>query len=87
MPLKMEQLMILGALIVFIGFIVIFTGIFLSLFNGSKEVGSKAKVAVGGFIGPLPFGFGNDKNLILLAMILSIALSLFWLIFVFKIAK
>ena len=79
MPFKMEQLITLGILLIIIGFIVVFFG----LIKGSKESTSSTKtgVAGGGFIGPIPFGFGNDKNLVWLVTILSIVLILLWLFF------
>ena len=78
MPLKMEQLISLGVLLVFIGFIVIFIGTFMAAKEGTT---SKSKVAVGGFIGPIPFGFGNDKNLVWFVTILSLVLFLVWVFF------
>ena len=83
MPLKMEQMINLGILIVLIGLIIVFFGIFMRANEGT----SKTKVAVGGFIGPIPFGFGNDKNLVWFATILSLALFLFWLFLNFRVAK
>ena len=83
MPLKMEQLITLGILLIFIGFAIVFIGSFMSL----KDVNSKTKVAVGGFIGPIPFGFGNDKNLVWFVTILSLVLFLFWFFFSFRIVK
>ena len=73
----------LGMAIILIGFVIVFFGIFI----GSKETNSKTKVAVGGFIGPVPFGFGNDKNLVWFAAILSLVVLLIWIIFRFKFAK
>ena len=75
MVFKMEQLMGIGTLLIIIGFIAIFIG---SL-NASKD--SKTKVAVGGFIGFIPFGFGNDKNLVWLATIISVVMVVLWFIF------
>lgn len=77
MPSKMEQLISLGVLLIIIGFIIVFFGVF----KGSKESASGAKVAVGGFIGPIPFGFGNDKNLVWFMTILSLVIFLIWLVF------
>lgn len=78
MPLKTQNLIVFGILLIIIGFIMVFFG----MLSGSKD--SKTKVAVGGFIGPIPFGFGNDKNLVLFAIILSIAIFLIWLLFSLK---
>ena len=86
MPFKMEQLISLGILMIFIGFAIVIIGTFLSA-SGPKEAGSGAKAAVGGFIGPIPFGFGNDKNLVWFVTILSAALLLFWLFASFRIPK
>lgn len=79
MPLKMQNLIGLGILLIIIGFIIVFFG----MLSGSKD-SSKTKVAVGGFIGPIPFGFGNDKNLVWFVAILSLALFLAWLFFSFR---
>ena len=79
----MEQLISLGILLIFIGFVIVFIGSFMS----SKDTNSKTKVAVGGFIGPIPFGFGNDKNLVWFVTIISLVLFLFWLLFSFRIVK
>lgn len=83
MAFKMEQLISLGITIMIVGFIIVFFGALI----GSKETTSKTKVAVGGFIGPIPFGFGNDKNLIWFVTILSLVLFLVWLLFSFRIWK
>ena len=77
MPFKMEQLISIGILLIIIGFIVVFFG----LLKGTKESNSSTKVAVGGFIGPIPFGFGNDKNLVWFVAILSLVIFLVWLFF------
>ena len=83
MSFKMDQLIGLGTIIIIIGFIIVFLGVFM----GAKESNSKTKVAVGGFIGPIPFGFGNDKNLVWFVMVLSLILFLVWLFFNFRIAR
>ncbi len=80
---KMEQLIRVGILLIIIGFIAVFFG----LLKGSKESTSSTKVAVGGFIGPIPFGFGNDKNFVWFVTILSLVLFLVWVFFSFKFAK
>ena len=54
MPLKMEQFIALGVFLIIIGIIIVFLG---TLF-GAKQGNSSTKVAVLGFIGPIPFGFG-----------------------------
>ena len=79
---KKMQLVNIGILVIFVGFILVFLG----LLNSSKE-SSNTKVAVGGFIGFIPFGFGNDKNLMWFVTILSAAIFLFFLFFSFRIGK
>ena len=83
MPLKMEQFIALGVLLIIIGFLIVFFGMFF----GAKEGASNTKIAVGGFIGFIPFGFGNDKNLVWFVTILSLVLFLVWVFFSFRIWK
>jgi uncharacterized membrane protein len=49
-----------GIIVVFIGIILVIVG---ALTQASKTK-AETKVAVGGFIGPIPFGFANDKMLL-----------------------
>ena len=58
------NLVSIGMILIFIGFILVFIGALTALPKGDT------KVAVGGFIGPIPFGFGNDKNLVWFVTIL-----------------
>ena len=51
-----QQLILLGILIIFIGFIVVFIG--------ALSQKAETKIAVGCFIGFIPFGFANDKRLL-----------------------
>ena len=83
MSFKMEQLITIGMLVIVIGFIIVFLGIL----KGAKETSSKSKVAVGGFIGFIPFGLGNDKKLVWFVTILSLVVFLIWLFFTFRIWK
>ena len=39
------------------------------------------KVAVVGFIGPFPIGFGNDKNLLMTALIIGMILLAFFMVY------
>ena len=68
----MSLLVQFGIVLIFIGFIVIFVGL-------SQNSSSNTKVAVGGFIGFIPFGFGNDKNMVYFSVIVSVALFLLFL--------
>ncbi len=62
----------LGIMLVFIGFILLFIG---SMGKGDVKVG------VGGFIGPIPFGWANDpemmKWIIGLTAVIAIVFALF----------
>ncbi|MBI2655174.1 DUF131 domain-containing protein [Candidatus Woesearchaeota archaeon] len=76
--MKMEQLINLGAILILAGFIMVFIG----MLQAAKE--SKTKVAVGGFIGFIPFGFGNDKDMVWFVTVLSAVLFIIWAIFRIK---
>ena len=78
--MKMDQLINFGVIVILVGFIIVFIG----MFQAAKEPSSKTKVAVGGFIGFIPFGFGNDKNMVWFAAILSVVLLVIWIIFRIK---
>lgn len=68
-----QNLISLGVLIVFFGIILIFIG----ALSGAKS--GETKVAFVGLIGPIPFGFGNDKRLVFIGLGITVALALFWL--------
>ncbi|MBI2547937.1 DUF131 domain-containing protein [Candidatus Woesearchaeota archaeon] len=75
----MERLVTLGIILIFLGMIFVFVGSFAQLKTGSQE--GNSKIAVGGFIGPIPFGFGNDKTLLTIVLVVSAILFIFWIIF------
>ena len=77
----MQHLVSLGSVLIFIGFLIVAIG----LLSGSKD--PNTKVAVGGFIGFIPFGFGNDKKLVWFVTALSVMVFLFWLLFSLRIFK
>jgi len=79
----MEQLISIGVIMILIGFVIVFLGTFMA----AKETTSKTKVAVGGFIGPIPFGFGNDKNFVWFVTILSLVVFVLWIVFSFKFGR
>ncbi|MBI2659518.1 DUF131 domain-containing protein, partial [Candidatus Woesearchaeota archaeon] len=76
------QLITLGVVLIVLGLVIVFFGIL----KGSKD-STSTKVAVGGFIGPIPFGFGNDKSFVWFVTILSLAVFLIWLLFSFKFVR
>lgn len=63
------QLLQIGILLVFVGVLVIFIS-FLTAAAKEKEKGS-FKFSVVGFLGFIPFGFGNDKRLMMLTLIIA----------------
>ena len=69
-----QNLLSIGILVVFIGFILIFIG---SLTDKTGE----SKVAFVGLQGPIPFGFGNDKRLFLVTFGIAVALMIGWILF------
>jgi uncharacterized membrane protein len=69
--MKMD-LAVLGVIVIFIGMLMVFIGVFSAANSGN------AKVAVGGFIGFIPFGFANDRRMLWLVVGISFfALALF----------
>ncbi len=71
MGLKLVEI---GLVLILIGFALVFVG---SVIGGT---GKGIKVAVGGFLGPIPFGFGNDPQMAKLALGISIAMLLIFLV-------
>ena len=71
---KMTQhhfsLLQLGVLLAFVGIIAIFISLITA---AAKEKGEKGnfKFSVVGFLGFIPFGFGNDKKLMMLTLIIA----------------
>ncbi len=63
-----------GFFVILIGFILVFFGALSS--SNTKDT----KVAVGGFIGFIPFGFANDKRMMwVLVAFMAIALAFFFI--------
>jgi uncharacterized membrane protein len=69
---NMENLIIIGLVLLFVGIILIVVG----SFSSTKNV----KFGFGGFIGPIPFGFANDPRLLWIVIIVTIVLLI---VFVF----
>ncbi|MBI4020289.1 MAG: DUF131 domain-containing protein [Candidatus Aenigmarchaeota archaeon] len=61
-----EYLITLGIAAVFLGLILIMIGAMAS----SKE--SNVHVGVGGFIGPIPFGFANSREMLYVVMAIAV---------------
>ncbi|MCD6215482.1 MAG: hypothetical protein J7J92_00195 [Candidatus Aenigmarchaeota archaeon] len=63
-----------------IGILFILVGIFI-LIVSSLHTG-EAKLAVGGFIGPIPFGWANDPKMLKWIIFLSTAALIIFIIFI-----
>ena len=64
-----ENLVLVGFAVVFIGIIIIVIASLL----GAKESGTKVNVGIGGFIGIIPFGFANSKEMLYLTIAITLA--------------
>lgn len=67
-----------------IGIAMILLGFFL-VFVGSLTGKGDSKVAVGGIIGFIPFGFGNDPQLVKIAIIISAVLAIIFILAALKV--
>lgn len=67
--------------LVLIGFVIILIGILFILIGSLTTSKTSVKYAFGGFIGPIPFGFFNDKKIFYILIGLMV---LFLVLFFFK---
>ena len=67
-----QEFIALGIFLIFVGFILVFIG----ALGEAKET----KFAVGGFVGPFPFGFASDPGM--LRIILAISVGMFLLLLI-----
>ena len=73
--LNANNLIIVSIMLIFIGIILL---AFALIARGAS---GKARVAVGGFIGPFVFGFGNDPRMVRFAVIISLVAIIIFTIF------
>lgn len=66
--MKMEYLMSIGLILLFIGFIFIIISSFSSTIKGDTEVKSAGLI----FIGPIPIGWASDKKMFYILIALAI---------------
>jgi len=64
----------IGIFLIFVGILFVIIGSFFQAKTG------ETKVAVGGFIGPFPFGFANDKQMMWAVIAISAILLILWII-------
>lgn len=79
--MKPLNLIPIGVAVVIVGILTIFIGTLLAARGGKADTEAGAKVAVGGFIGPILFGFGNDKTLLYAVIALSVVALLAFALF------
>ncbi|MBI2140248.1 DUF131 domain-containing protein [Candidatus Woesearchaeota archaeon] len=78
----------IGLLVMAIGFLIVLIGSIYQLFrgmersdgNGEKSHSSNVKFSFIGFIGPFPFGFGNDKKFFVFTLFMALAIGLVFLV-------
>jgi uncharacterized membrane protein len=70
-----QQLVSLGIIVILIGFALVFIG----ALTGAQK--GESKVAVGGFIGFIPFGFANDKRMLWALLAIMAVFTVFWVFF------
>ncbi len=67
-----------------IGIILIFMGMILVIISSLLSAGKgEVKVAVGGFIGPIPFGWANDPRMLKWIIIISVVIAIVFLVMMF----
>ena len=69
-----SPLLIIGLVLLLVGFLFII----LSAFTGSGK--SDLKIAAGGFIGPIPFGFFSSPQMFWVWVVMIVAFLLVWFI-------
>ncbi|MBU0461145.1 MAG: DUF131 domain-containing protein [Nanoarchaeota archaeon] len=75
----MESMILIGIFLIFIGFALVATGTILGA--GTKETkGTNVKVAAGGFIGPIPFGFASDKQMFYILVGFMMFVMIMWVV-------
>ncbi len=76
-----------AGVLVIAGIIVIFVGIILILIGTAlQSTSNKEEVHTGGviLIGPIPIIFGNDRGLIIGAMIFAIIIIVLWYLLIYR---
>lgn len=75
-----EKMLLIAIFIIVIGIILlVIASLWLSL-NQSKTEKSNVNIAIGGFIGPIPFGFFSSKKAFWMWLALSIVVAVFLII-------
>ena len=72
-----QEIIFAGVVLIFLGFLLVLIGSLLACGRG------ETKVAVGGFIGPIPFGWANDPRMLKWVMIVSVIVVIAFLLVMF----
>lgn len=70
--------------LILIGFIVIFIGILILIVGSILSAKTDAKVGFGGFIGPIPFGWANDPQILKIILIVTAIIAVIFFVLVLK---
>jgi uncharacterized membrane protein len=73
----MRWILVLGIGLIFLGLILVLIS---SMKTAAEEKEWKTTMAVGGLIGPIPFGFGNDQGWVKFTVILAAVIFVFWIV-------
>ena len=74
------MLVITGIIVIFIGIILVIIGTALQSTSQNEEVHTGGVI----LIGPIPIIFGNDKSLIVGAMIFAIVIIILWYLLIYR---
>ena len=74
--MNQPQVIGLGIIIILLGAIIIFSSMF---FANKGDTKTESKFAIGGLIGPVPFGFGNDKKMVIFSIAITIIFAAIFL--------
>jgi len=72
------ELVLIGVVLILIGFVLVFLGAATQAGQAKGEVRG-AGVAL---IGPVPIGFGTDRDALMAVLVLAIVISLIWMFLV-----
>jgi len=75
----MRMSLLLVCLGIVVGFLFILLGMLLGIHEGKGK--AEVKYAVGGVLGFIPFGFANDKKLLIAVLLISASVFVSWLVF------
>lgn len=78
----MKNLTGIGIFFIFLGFLFVAVGSLFQEAGKTRVAGgtnSGTKIAVGGFIGPIPFGWANDKRLFYPLIVFLGAMAVLWM--------